>query len=299
MTKISVIVPVYNVENELERCVHSVCKQTYKNLEIILVDDGSNDNSGNLCDKLAETDRRIKVIHQKNAGLAGARKTGFQMSNGEVITFVDSDDYIEFDMYEVMLKKMKETNADIVFCDYNSLKKEKSEKRYFLKEDKILTKFEALKYLANDEIKSFMWNKLYKREVLNVNDFYVGKLMEDYLCMPDIFNRCNTVLYVRGAFYNYVRRDNSIMGNKNNMFKYWEGCKFRLNWYEKNYPEYINLCLNRVVRVALTCFENKNLSLEQLDIVKNFLKCNIKIIVKNSYLNIHKKLKIIYYLYLR
>ncbi len=268
-----------------------------KLIEIILVDDGSNDNSGKLCDKLSETDGRIKVVHQKNAGVAGARRTGFNLSTGGVITFVDSDDYIELDMYEIMLKKMDETNSDIVFCDYNSVTKEKTDKRYFLKEDKILTKFETLKYLANDEIKSFMCNKLYKRKILKESDFYVGKLMEDYLCMTDIFNRCNTVSYVHGTFYNYVRRDSSIMGNKSNMFKYWEGCKFRLDWYEKNYPEYISLCLNRAVRVALTCFENKNLNLEQKYVVKKFLKENDIEILKNTKLNIHKKLKVLYFLY--
>lgn len=299
MTKISVIVPVYNVENELERCVESICNQTYKNLEIILVDDGSTDKSGIICDELVKIDERIKVIHQKNMGQASARLSGFQKSSGEVIGFVDSDDYIEPDMYEIMLTGMQNTNAEIVFCGYNSITGNKSDKRYFAESDKILDNDTALKYLANDEIKSFMVNKIYKRDILFDTDFYIGKLMEDFLCMTDIFNRCKVIFYCNAAFYNYVRRKNSTMGSKSNMFKYWEACKFRFDWYKLNYSKYLTLALNRVVRAALTCFENKNLTVEQKNLVKLFLKSNLSDILKNSKLNLHKKLKVLNFIYLK
>lgn len=297
MVKISVIVPVYNVENELERCVKSICSQTYRNLEIILVDDGSTDRSGKICDELAKEDERIKVIHQKNAGLAAARLTGYQKSSGGVIGFVDSDDYIKDSMYEMMINEMNNTNADIVFCDYSSITNNKKRNTYFAADNKLFNKNEALKYIANDEIKSFMWNKLYKKDILKADDFYIGRLMEDYLCMADIFRRCTVVAYFHNAFYNYVRRENSIMGQKKNMFEYWNACNFRLEWYKNNYPRYAFLALNRVVRVALTCFENRNLSREQKGIIREFLKENIMNILKNTKLNIHKKLKVFYYLY--
>lgn len=297
MVKISVIVPVYNVENELERCVKSICSQTYRNLEIILVDDGSTDRSGKICDELAKEDERIKVIHQKNAGGAAARLTGYQKSSGGVIGFVDSDDYIKDSMYEMMINEMNNTNADIVFCDYTSITNNKKRNTYFAADNKLFNKNEALKYIANDEIKSFMWNKLYKKDILKADDFYIGRLMEDYLCMADIFRRCTVVAYFHNAFYNYVRRENSIMGQKKNMFEYWNACNFRLEWYKNNYPRYAFLALNRVVRVALTCFENRNLSREQKGIIREFLKENIMNILKNTKLNIHKKLKVFYYLY--
>lgn len=297
MVKISVIVPVYNVENELERCVKSICSQTYRNLEIILVDDGSTDRSGKICDELAKEDERIKVIHQKNAGVAAARLTGYQKSSGGVIGFVDSDDYIKDSMYEMMINEMNNTNADIVFCDYSSITNNKKRNTYFAADNKLFNKNEALKYIANDEIKSFMWNKLYKKDILKADDFYIGRLMEDYLCMADIFRRCTVVAYFHNAFYNYVRRENSIMGQKKNMFEYWNACNFRLEWYKNNYPRYAFLALNRVVRVALTCFENRNLSREQKGIIREFLKENIMNILKNTKLNIHKKLKVFYYLY--
>lgn len=297
MVKISVIVPVYNVENELERCVKSICSQTYRNLEIILVDDGSTDRSGKICDELAKEDERIKVIHQKNAGVAAARLTGYQKSSGGVIGFVDSDDYIKDSMYEMMINEMNNTNADIVFCDYTSITNNKKRNTYFAANNKLFNKNEALKYIANDKIKSFMWNKLYKKDILKADDFYIGRLMEDYLCMTDIFRRCTVVAYFHNAFYNYVRRENSIMGQKKNMFEYWNACNFRLEWYKNNYPRYAFLALNRVVRVALTCFENRNLSREQKGIIREFLKENIMNILKNTKLNIHKKLKVFYYLY--
>ena len=111
-TVISVIVPIYNVENYINRCLNSIINQTYKNLQIILVDDGSTDDSGKVCDKYALKDSRIKVIHQKNSGPVRARKTGLEASTGEYIGFVDSDDWIEPNMYEEMLNNLIQTNAD-------------------------------------------------------------------------------------------------------------------------------------------------------------------------------------------
>lgn len=281
MNKISVIVPVYNVEKELERCVKSICSQTYKNLEIILVDDGSTDNSGKICDELAKKDERIKVIHQKNAGVASARLTGYQKSSGEVVAFVDSDDYIELKMYEVLMKNMDDTNADIVFCDYTSISNGLTSKNNFYASSKVLSKSDVLRYLAVNRFPSFMWNKIYKRQIVKNEDFYVGKILEDFLCMPVIINRCNFVSYVNIAFYNYVRRDSSTMGSDDILFKYWNACIDRLEWYYNNHPEYTNICLNRAVRVALTCFEKKILTIEQQKVLKLFFKNNLNEILKN------------------
>lgn len=295
---ISIIVPVYNVEKYIDKCINSMLNQTYKNIEIILVDDGSTDNSGKICDEYSQKDNRIKVIHQKNAGLSEARKIGYQKSTGGVIGFVDSDDFVEENMYEAMLKKMDEVNADIVFCDYNSITKGKTDKRYFGKESKILNKDDGLKYLANDEIKSFMCNKLYKRKCIKESDFYNGNVLEDYLCMTDIFNRSDLIYYLHSAFYNYVRRDNSLM-NKNSLFKYWRACRYRLEWYEKNYNQYVDLCLNRLVRTSLTCFENKVLNDSEKNIIQKYCKNQFKYIITNKNLNLHKKIKIIKYLFVR
>ena len=117
--KISIIVPVYNVEQYLERCVESLINQTYKNIEIILVDDGATDNSGQLCDELAQRDPRIVVYHKVNGGLSDARNYGIDKASGDYIGFIDSDDFIDDDMYEVLLSNILEYNAFISFCRIN------------------------------------------------------------------------------------------------------------------------------------------------------------------------------------
>ena len=296
MKLISVIVPIYNVVNEVERCVQSILGSTYKNLEIILVDDGSNDGSSELCDRLLKKDYRIKVIHQENKGLAAARLKGFLESRGGVLSFIDSDDYIDQSMYEEMLKSLEEQNADIVFCDYNSITKNNIVKNAFAESDIKLDRERALKFLADDSLKSFMWNKLYKREVLQEEDFYIGRTMEDLLCMHHIFDRCNSIVYCKGGFYNYVRRASSIMGTKNSIYLYWRAWDERLEWYKNYCPEYYASCLNRVVRVGLTYFEEKNLNMEASDYIQNFFKLNLKDILRNKKLNLHKKLKVLFYI---
>lgn len=121
---ISVIIPVYNVEEYLERCVNSVLKQTYNDLEIILVDDGSTDNSGKICDELKNKDDRIIVIHKENQGLSASRNIGIEKATGEYITFVDSDDYILEDMYETLYKNLIRNDADISMCKYQYVKEQ-------------------------------------------------------------------------------------------------------------------------------------------------------------------------------
>lgn len=116
MKKISIIVPVYNVERYIERCVESICQQTYTNTEIILVDDGSTDSSGKICDEIAVKDPRIRVIHQQNSGLSAARNAGLAVAKGEYIAFVDSDDYIAQEMYSVMIENMEKYDLDIIGC---------------------------------------------------------------------------------------------------------------------------------------------------------------------------------------
>lgn len=296
MNKISVIVPVYNGEKELSRCVTSIQNQTYSNLEIILVDDGSSDNSGLICDGFAAEDGRIKVIHQSNKGVAAARKRGFEMSSGGVLGFIDSDDYIEQNMYRKMMEDYENYDAQLVFCDYNSVEATKISNNKFAAHDLILDRKLALKYLAEDSLKSFMWNKIYKRSILKESDFYVGKLMEDFLCMPNILSRCNVIAYKKGGYYNYVRHDDSIMGSTDALYIFWQACVERFNWYIKNFPEVSAMCLNRVVCVGLTCFENGFMTAEQEKTIKSFFKHHFKDIIKNKQLNLHKKVKAIFYM---
>ena len=148
---ISVVIPVYNTEKYLKECIDSVINQSYNNLEIILVDDGSTDNSLEICNKYADMDKRIKVIHKNNGGLSDARNVGIENANGKYITFVDSDDFIENDMYELLYNDVCENNAEIAGCDYylfNSLSTSKSdnitEKKCVLNPEQALIKMKKM-----------------------------------------------------------------------------------------------------------------------------------------------------------
>jgi len=177
---ISIIIPVYNVEKYLERCVKSVINQTYKNLEIILVDDGAKDNSGKMCDELSKLDSRIKVIHKENGGLSDARNFGLKIATGDYIGFVDSDDYIADDMYETLYHTIKNNNADISIVSFYEMYKEKVIGVRDSGNLEILSKQEAMKELLIDtKIQSYAWNKLFKKELFNDLKFPTGKNFED------------------------------------------------------------------------------------------------------------------------
>ncbi len=209
--KVSVIVPVYNVHPYLDRCIRSIVSQSYKKLEIILVDDGSTDPSGNLCDLWAEKDNRIIVRHQKNAGLSAARNTGIKIFTGDYVMFVDSDDWIDNSMIEKMLENGVEKQADIVCCGMYSVSERKAETLPWFKKEKILKKEEALDLLIENKIMtSHVMPKLYKREIIEAKQFPVGKKFEDVYTMHNFFAKCNRILIIPDSFYFYYQHMDSI-----------------------------------------------------------------------------------------
>ena len=167
MDLISVIVPVYNVEKYLDKCIQSIVDQTYTNLEIILVDDGSPDNSGAICDEWAEKDNRIKVIHKANGGLSDARNAGLDIATGEYIAFVDSDDYIELDFYDKLYNVIKATNCDISICNLRKVYENNnvSVNNCDTFEITEYSTTEAMSALIDDKIRQVVWNKLYKADI--------------------------------------------------------------------------------------------------------------------------------------
>ena len=167
--KISVIVPVYNVEQYLERCVESIINQTYKNLEIILVDDGSTDNSGKLCDELAKKDNRIKVIHKENGGLSDARNRGIEEAAANIVGFIDSDDYIDKDMYEVLFENLKKTGANLSMCGHYDVFNGIIPNQVENIEVKLLSPSQAIKMVMEAKILSVTAvNKLYKKDLFRL-----------------------------------------------------------------------------------------------------------------------------------
>ena len=209
---ISIIVPVYKVEKYLEKCVKSILKQTYTNLEVILVDDGSPDICGQLCDELAKTDDRIKVFHKENGGLSDARNYGVERANGEYIGFVDSDDYIHECMYEELYKAIKKSGTSIVECGVtrvykNTLRSHYEGEDYFL----VLDREGYLKeYLENKRLYGSAWCKLIHKDLAKKIKFPTGKIYEDAFYTLELLKTVDKYTLISGNYYYYYIRENSI-----------------------------------------------------------------------------------------
>ena len=212
---ISVIVPVYKVEKYLRKCLDSICSQTWRSLEIILVDDGSPDGCGAICEEYAAKDSRVKVIHKKNGGLSDARNAGLEEAAGSYIGFVDSDDYIKPEMYESMLRRMKEEDADLVVCGLlcvDEQGKTLTERQLPMPDrDMRMTGAQALEQLMeNQACFAMVMNRLYRAELLQGIRFPVGKIHEDEFVAHHILGKCDKVIFLQEPRYCYVQRSGSI-----------------------------------------------------------------------------------------
>lgn len=216
--KISVVVPVYNVEKYLSKCIDSIMHQSFENLEIILVDDGSKDNSGKICDKYAKEYTNIKVIHQENKGLSMARNTGIEMATGEYIGFVDSDDYIDAKMYEVLYKNIIKYNADISICKYEKVNeieiKEDIKGDINNEEVLVMSNVEAIKELlsAQEKISNHAVTKLYKKRLFENIKYPEKRKFEDIGTTYYLFEKSKKVVFINYIGYKYLQRNDSITG---------------------------------------------------------------------------------------
>lgn len=211
--KISVIVPVYKVEPYLRKCLDSIVGQTYRNLEIILVDDGSPDNCGAICDEYAARDERIKVIHQPNGGLSAARNTGLDIATGEYIGFVDSDDWIEPDMYEYLLSGARQTEADIAVCGIFEELPNRQNIRCWHEAETFDTESGLKELLLRKKYSHSAWDKLYRRTLFDGVRFPNGRNFEDIATTYRVFEKATTVRLMPEAKYHYLQRPDSIMGD--------------------------------------------------------------------------------------
>lgn len=218
---ISVIIPVYNVAKVLERCVNSVCKQSYPNLEIILVDDGSTDLGGAFCDVFAKRDQRIKVIHQANQGLSVARNAGLKIAKGKWITFVDSDDTIRPEMIDILHKMCYTYKVKMSICGFFEVRNE-GEGSLSRKpvEEKVLTTAECLKAMLCEEgFTMSAWGKLYARELFDLVKFPERRLYEDVGTTYKLVLQCDQIAISSAREYNYYQNDNSITKQSFNLHK--------------------------------------------------------------------------------
>lgn len=214
MERISVIIPIYKVEAYLDKCVQSVVGQSYQNLEIILVDDGSPDNCGAMCESWARRDSRIKVVHKENGGLSDARNAGLAVATGELISFIDSDDWIEPEFLQTLYDAMVNQDAQIAECAIHLVDEDGNilRDRSPSKTEVIETK-EALRRLILEEgVFQTVWNKLYRREVMDGILFEKGKYNEDDFWTYQVFDRTEKLALVDKPMLNYLQRGGSIMG---------------------------------------------------------------------------------------
>jgi glycosyltransferase involved in cell wall biosynthesis len=212
---ISVIIPVFNVESYLRECVDSVLTQTYRNLEIILIDDGSPDNSGSICDQYALMDSRIVVIHKDNGGLADARNVGIDVAHGEYLAFVDSDDWISKEFVESLVNMANSHNASIAVCMMNyDIIEEHILNDSSNSEDQILTSIQALRELYGDNSVNMIvsCNKVYKSELFSSVRFPIGKFHEDSFTTYKLFLLANKIAFTKRKLYFYRQHEKSITG---------------------------------------------------------------------------------------
>ncbi|MCF2639879.1 glycosyltransferase family 2 protein [Fusobacterium varium] len=279
----TVIIPVYNVEKYIAKCLESVLKQTYKNIEIVIIDDGTKDSSGMICDDYAKKDFRIKVIHQKNQGLSGARNTGLKIATGDYITFLDSDDFIDEKMLEEMLLALKKNNADIVECGTIYCNEDETFIRENTKDELRVYKNEyqikELVFLGN--ITTTSWGKLYKKKLFKNFEFPLGKYHEDTFTTYKLLHLSSKTIVLNKSFYYYRQVNGSIMNSKFNI-KHLDSIDAtieRSKFIEKYYPmykkyEYANIvysCCKVYERMILEDFYNKNIMLKLQELIRKNL----------------------------
>lgn len=302
---ISIIVPVYNVEKYLNNCINSLVNQTHTDLEIILIDDGSTDSSGRICDEWKKKCGKIRVIHQKNSGVSRARNAGLKIASGQYIGFVDSDDFVEEDMYE-QLEKAMNAGADIAVCGYNDVLNNKTTSR-ISHINGVLTREDAIQQCVCDSGWGlYIWNKLFRRELIYKNnepiffpeDVFIG---EDAVWLMMILGRCDHVSYYSEAKYNYVSRQGSAVFQSKGPKKI-ESSKSRYYASFRCYEfilENSNQCANAMLRrcvfsardvVCEYYIQNKNNKYyEWIDIFAECLKKYTKNMhIKNDFLFIAK-----------
>lgn len=293
---ISVIVPVYNVEKYLNRCIDSIVNQTYKNIEIILVDDGSKDKSGEICDYYAKNNAKVQVIHKKNGGLSDARNQGIKKAHGDYISFVDSDDWLEKDIYEKCMNRNKQYNADIINF---AIQINHSDGKFYnqnIKKEKILYDKEGLIYLNSfKNLDISACNKIFKTCLFADIEFPFGKLCEDCYVMFKLFNKAKVVLVIPYIGYHYFRRKGSITISENINLDYLYAYEEQMNYFRENISELLYIAETSYVFANITTFNNaimKNKIQKSLinETRKNVRKYS-KSVYKNGYLSKRKKIQ--------
>lgn len=282
---ISIIIPVYNMEKYLGNCLDSVINQSYSNIEVLLIDDGSTDNSSKICKEYCNIDDRIKYYKKKNGGLSSARNYGMKKVTGEYFGFVDSDDIIHKDMFKILYDNIIKTNADMSICEVTRYTK--CPDFYITDDYQIYNKNEVLKIILEDrKIFNFAVNKLYKRELSSSIKFPINMVQEDVGTIYKFIMNTNKIVYTEGRLYGYYIRPDSLSNNltKKFIFNYMELLDRRaIDLKDYNLNNYIELNrANVILGIFINVSFNKNIlnDNEVEDYLNDMLK-ELKILYKN------------------
>lgn len=298
MAKVSIIVPVYRVENYLDKCVTSLINQTLKDIEIILVDDGSPDNCGKICDEYAEKDGRVKIIHKQNEGLSEARNVGIMAAKSPYIGFVDSDDYVAEDMYEILYSNLIKNDAEVSICGLYDCYSNKKVSQFAGDEFLILDSKQALKTaLEGVKFSVNAVNKLYKKELFSEVKFPKGKLSEDAFTIPQILSKASKVVFDSVPKYYYMHRGESITTSsfKRQDFNVVEAYKKNLEFVRNNFKDLIKQAEFRLLWSYTYVFDKMILSENFKDIesykeILAILRKNTFKMVINPFFSLKRKL---------
>jgi len=300
--KISIIVPVYNVELYLRKCINSILNQTIENLEVILVNDGSKDGSGDICDEYKKKDDRVIVIHKENGGLSSARNAGLEIATGELIGFIDSDDWIEPDYYEILYNGITQNNSDISVM--HLIKVTKHEKIDFKTTEKEgwvnFTRHNAMeRFFADDFIGYSACNKLYRRKLFEGIRYPEGMLMEDKATTYKLIHKTNLVVVNLSKKYHYYLRNNSIMQSNFNRKKFdsLEVHMEQIEFVDRNYPEFNGLIRARFAyesfRLLLMMIKSNYSEKSDFDRCLKIIKENISYVMNEKRIGLHHKIYVL------
>lgn len=296
---ISVIVPVYNVEKYVEKCLKSIMNQTYKNLEIIVINDGTLDNSLAICEKLAQKDSRIKVLSKKNGGLASARNYGLKHANGKYVGFVDSDDYIEPDMYQYLHELLISNNSQVAICNHNIVKNGKITTSFL--DDKVVTYDSTTAFkllLEDDKIHNFACDKLFLRQLFNNISFKKLTYHEDIATIFKTFYKAKFITVSNKPCYNYIMNSDSISHNLTPLKTYHSFLAYLEihNFVLENYRVFEDLSVIRMAYAgiaSINTFLRNNVERNNKNNIENIkfnIKKNIILILKNKDINVQCKM---------
>ena len=273
MELISIIVPVYNVEKYLSRCIDSILNQTYTNLEILLVNDGSTDSSGVICDLFASKDSRITVTHKKNGGLSDARNVGIKKATGQYIGFVDSDDWINPKMYEKLYENIKKYDSEISICGFKLIEESEQNSPLNLLPG---NKYEINKFTSNKALEVLLtkrsfhsnaWDKLYKKDLFKNIEYPKGRIYEDIATTYKLIDKANGIVYCAYPGYNYLQREGSLIHSHFNT---------KLYGMVESYQEmleYIKIKHNELIKPVQTLYVDANVIVLKEMYIHNEIDC--------------------------